>query len=322
MWAGIAVLVVLWILLNLKTSRPDGELVKGLHPYRRIMQFIMPGRNESLVYFDTYVDPKPLLAYLEQARKRFDVDMTHCTVAACMRMLAHNPTINRFTIGGRLYSRRGVYVTFSMKRKALDRTAKLATVKTRLTPGETFQSFCERVAASIGTERSGERTYADKEFDVFDAMPRPLLRAGVTAMRWLDYYNLLPASFIENDPLYTGMFVANLGSLGMDPGYHHLYEYGTCPCFMMVGQLADRPVVVDGKIEIRKTLHVRYTYDERVDDGLNARFAIETITKSLEHPFEIFGCLSDDGSDARPMDAPFDEQAPATAATARAAAGR
>ena len=322
MWAAILILVVLWIALNLKTSRPDGELVRDLHPYRRIMQVIMPGRNESVVYFDTYIDPCQLLAYLEQARKRFDVDMTHCTVAGCLRMLAHNPTINRFTVGGRLYRRRGVYVTFSMKRKALDRAAKLATVKMRLVPGETFRAFCERVAASIGTERTEQRTYADKEFDLFNALPRPVLRGGVTLLRWLDYYNLLPGSYIENDPLYTGMFVANLGSLGMDPGYHHLYEYGTCPAFMMVGQLTDRPVVVEGKIEIQRALHVRYTYDERVDDGLNARFAIEAVTYGLEHPFEVFGCLRDDGSDARPLDAPLEEAPPVSAVSARAASGR
>jgi hypothetical protein len=307
--------------LNLKTSRPDGRLVKNLHPYRRIMQFIMPGRNESLVYFDTYVDPTPLLSYLEQARKRFDVDMTHCTVAACLRMLRLNPTINRFTIGGRLYERRGEYVTFSMKRKALDRAAKLATVKMQFVSGETFRSFCERVAASIGTERSGERTYADKEFDVFEAMPRPVLKGGVTLMRWLDYYNLLPGSFIENDPLYTGMFVANLGSLGMDPGYHHLYEYGTCPAFAMVGQLADTPTVVDGKVEVRRTLHIRFTYDERVDDGLNARYAIDSIKIALEHPYDVFGCLKEDGSDARALDAPFEEPS-VSEVSARAASGR
>jgi len=303
-WAAIGSFLVLWIALHLKTSRPDGELIGGLHPYRRIMAFIMPTRNESVVYFDTFVDAEPLTAYLERARSRFDVDLTHCLAAAGLATMVHNPTMNRFVAGRRVYQRKGAFVSFSMKRKALDRTAKLATVKIDLKPGETFRELCERVNEVIGVERSGERTYADREFDLFNALPRPLLRGGVAVLRWLDYFNLLPASYIENDPLYTSMFIANLGSLGMAAGYHHLYEYGTCSNFTMAGKVEDRPMVVDGKVVAKKILHLRFTYDERMDDGLNARFGIATYQRVLETPFETFGCLEDDGSDTRPFAAP------------------
>jgi hypothetical protein len=134
-------------------------------------------------------------------------------------------------------------------------------------------------------------------------MPRPLLRAGVRIIKTLDYFNLLPASFIANDPLYTSMFVANLGSLDMDAGFHHLYEWGTCSAFMMAGRIEDRPVVEDGRVTVRRTLHARYTYDERADDGLNAGYALATLTRAVTNPYEYFGCLRDDGSDARPLDA-------------------
>ena len=50
-------------------------------------------------------------------------------------------------------------------------------------------------------------------------------------MRWLDYHNLLPPSFIENDPLYASAVIANVGSLDLPPGYHHLYEWGNCGWF-------------------------------------------------------------------------------------------
>jgi hypothetical protein len=255
-----------------------------------------------LVYFESFIDAEALIAYLEQARRRFDVDISHCLVAAGALLMLENPPMNRFSAGRRLYQRKGVSVTFSMKRKALDRAAKLATVKMRVEPGETFRGFCERINSLIAVERSGERTYADKEFDVFEAMPRPLMRTGVALVKLLDYYNLLPASFIDNDPLYTSMFVANLGSLGMNPGFHHLYEWGTCPAFLMAGKIEDRPVVAEGRLAVRKILHVRWTYDERIDDGLNARFGLATAQRALENPFEYFGCLADDGSDARALD--------------------
>ena len=320
---AIGTLFVLWIGLHLKKSRPDGDLVEGVHPYRRLMAYIMPTRSESTVFLDGYVDAGPLLSYLEKARNGFGADMTHCLVAASAMCMAHTPQVNRFVVGRRLYQRRGVWVTFSMKRKALDRAAKLATVKLELRPGETFRDLCARINQQIDTERSGRRTYADKEFDLLGALPRPLLRAGVRLTRVLDYFNLLPASFIENDPLYTSMFVANLGSLGMDPGYHHLYEWGTCPSFMMAGRMEERPIVVDGKVVVRTVLPLRFTYDERVDDGLSARHAIEVLTGTLARPFEYLGCVEEDGSDAIPLDRPPSERCEATSeASAVSAAAR
>jgi hypothetical protein len=121
-------------------------------------------------------------------------------------------------------------------------------------------------------------------------------------VKTLDYYNVLPASFIVNDGLYTSMFIANLGSVGMDAGFHHLYEWGNCPLFLMAGKVEERPVVHDGAVVARKQLHVRWSYDERIEDGLTASFGIESVIRALEHPYEYFGCLAEDGSDARPLD--------------------
>jgi hypothetical protein len=60
LWILLALLLVVLIGLEFKTSRPDG-ILRNVHPYRRIMWFIMPGRNESVVYFDAYVDVTELL---------------------------------------------------------------------------------------------------------------------------------------------------------------------------------------------------------------------------------------------------------------------
>jgi hypothetical protein len=98
------------------------------------------------------------------------------------------------------------------------------------------------------------------------------------------------------------MFVANLGSLDMAAGFHHLYEWGTCSAFLMAGKIEERPVVRDGRIVVVKVLPIRWTYDERIDDGLNARYALRAAERALENPYEFFGCLRDDGGDARPLD--------------------
>ena len=235
--AGIA--LVLWVLASMKTSRPDGERVRAVHPYRRLMWYIMPTRTESLVYFDTSVDARPIQRYAEKVRERCDIDISHLLVAAVDAGLRANPRMNRFIVGRRLYQRDGRWVTFSMKRKAMDSRAKLSVVKLRMVDDESIEDLVRRINDRIGEERSGEKTYADKEYSLFNLLPRPVLWGATRLLRVLDYYNLMPGAFIETDGLYTSVFIANLGSIGMAPGYHHLFEWGTCPLFMMVGKIRD-----------------------------------------------------------------------------------
>ncbi|MEE2961981.1 MAG: 2-oxo acid dehydrogenase subunit E2 [Myxococcota bacterium] len=277
---------------KLPTRRSDGNLVNNLHPYRKLIPFIMPGRNESICYYDDYVKAEPLLDYIQRARHEFgaDINVTHLLVAAAAKSLAENPKMNQFVSGSRLYRRNHVAVTFSMKRKKLDNEAKLAAVKLRMDDeAESFHALCCRINRSISIERSDKKTTADKELDFFSLFPRALMRGVASAVGWLDDNNILPKFFMEQDGFYTSMFIANLGSLGMRPAFHHLYEYGNCPLFLMVGQIEDRPVVKGDKVVPEKTLHLRWTYDERIDDGLTSKYGMASYRNALENPDEYFG---------------------------------
>lgn len=305
MGMGIIVALALlaaWIGLNAKTSRPDGEIVKKVPAFRRILGVIMPARNDAVVYFDDFVDAEKLLAYLEEAEKRgLKVDVTHCVVAAAGLGLARVPRMNQFIAGGRLYKRKGRWITFSMLRKRMNTRAKLTAVKLQMFDQETFSELCERINGEVRVERSDAETYTDRELNFFNLFPQWVLSGAFWIFKKLNHFNLLPDSFIRSDAMFTSVFVANLGSLGMGAGYHHLYEWGTCPLFMMVGQIEDRPVVVQGQVVVRKILHLRYTYEERIDDGLNAKYGIEACREVLEDPFRHLGCLASDGSDAHVM---------------------
>lgn len=287
LWVAAAALL-LFILLESKTSRPDGTLL-DVHPVRRLMFFIMRSRNESQVYFDTQIDATRLLPYLEGARTHQGVNFTHITVAAAGIALSANPRMNRFVVGKRLYQRKDRCITFSMKREKLGRKAKIATVKTTLQDGESLSDLAKRINARIDEERSGKKTAGDKEVDSFNVFPRLVLLLGLPILELLDYYNLLPGVFIDQDPMYTSIFLANLGSLDMGAAYHHLYEYGNCPLFIMVGKIEEKPVVVDGQVVVRSLLQVRFNFDERIDDGLNARYGIDAMKQILEDPERYFG---------------------------------
>lgn len=285
-WSAVAVAVAAalaaWVLLEAKTSRPDGDLLR-VHPVRRILIFLMPTRAESIVMYDAAIDATKLEAFLASPEAG-GAHITHVTVAAANIALAATPKMNRFVAGGRLYQRRGRFLSFSLKRVRMDREAAISTVKLEMHDGETFDALRRRIDGGVKVERSGQKTSTDKEIDIFNALPRPVLRFGVKLFRWLDDHNLLPQAFIKGDPLYTSIFVANLGSLGMGAGYHHLFEYGSCPLFIMIGQVEPRAVVVDGQVVVRPILPVRFTFDERIEDGLNARYGIDRLVAVLSDP--------------------------------------
>lgn len=285
----LALIVLVWLALEFKTSRPDGRLAQ-VHPYRRMMPIIMPTRNESVVYFEHVIDATALLAYVEEHGASMGCTISHLTVAAAAAGLHAHPKLNRFVAGQRVYDRDGVWLSFSMKRQKLNAEAKIAVVKFEV-PGEmTLAGLCEAVHAKVNRERSDDETYLDRELSLFLRLPHMVLKRAAKLLFWANDHNLLPASFIREDSMFTSVTIANLGSLGMDPGFHHLYEWGTCPMFMMVGQLVERELTLpDGTRAMRPCLPMRFSYDERVEDGLSAGRALKEMTRMLEDPEAVFG---------------------------------
>lgn len=269
-------------------SRTDGTPVPDVHPVRRIMPFLMPSKNGAFVLFEQHVDAAPaqqLLAELNAGRPaERPVTLFHLVLRAVGLALHAYPRLNRFVAGTRLYARRGIWLSFSAKMR-LERDAALFTVKVPFDAGEPLATLVDRVGGTLAGERSGRETATEREVKPFLRLPAPVLRLGVRIMRRLDIWGLVPDSFTAGDPMYASAFVANLGSVGLDAAFHHLYEYGTIPIFVTMGRLHRAPVIhPDGTIGTREQFTLRYTYDERVEDGFYAARALEVLQGLLEEP--------------------------------------
>jgi hypothetical protein len=115
--------------------------------------------------------------------------------------------------------------------------------------------------------------------------PRFIVRFVVAMQRVLDYWNLLPKSLIDTDPLYASVFLANLGSVGLDSAYHHLFEYGTTPIFAVVGRVKKAVVPGDGDVPVvREVVSLKYSFDERIADGLYCAKSLDILKRYLEEP--------------------------------------
>lgn len=256
----------------------DGRRV-DVHPYRRMMSFLIRGRNEAAVYFEHRIDLTRTQPWLKERRAR----LFHLILHALASVLHERERINRFTIGHRTYQRNGVFLSFAAK-KAMNDDAPLATVKRRFDKGESFDALVAALTGEIGEARSDKASQIDKELSVLLKLPAFLLTFLLGVMKRLYAWGLAPRSLVDTDPMYASAFVANLGSIGIDAAYHHLYEHGTCPLFMTIGQVVDAPVVIDGKLEVRPTVTLRFTYDERIEDGLYAAKTLKLLGERIADP--------------------------------------
>ena len=263
-------------------TRFDGTPAEGVPGYRRIIPFIMRGRNESAVYFEQVVDLTQTLPWIERfnAASEHRITVFHVLLGAISRTLGERPRLNRFVSGRRLWDRKGIWLSFAAK-KAMDDKAPLTTIKLGFPPEEPFSDMVARLADTLGEARSGRQSSVEKEVGLL----LRLLDLAVRLVRLLDALNCAPRSLLAHDPMYCSVFVANLGSLKIDAAYHHLYEYGNCPMFVTVGRIEDVPVVTeDGGVEARRVMRLKYSFDERVEDGLYCARALELLKDRLEDP--------------------------------------
>lgn len=168
--------------------------------------------------------------------------------------------------------------------KSMSDDAPLATVKRRVPHAETFATLIADLDGGIAEAKSDKKSTIDKELGVLLKLPGFVLLFLLVVMKRLYAWGLAPRSLVDTDPLYTSAFVANLGSIKIDAAYHHLYEHGTCPLFVTIGQVTHVPAVVDGALVARPTVTLRYTFDERVEDGLYCARALKLLAEHVEDP--------------------------------------
>lgn len=263
--------------------RSDARLVRDLPAIRRFMPFVSTRRNESLVYFACDLDVERALAFVEERNRARPAErpmtLFHLVLRALVRMLDERPRLNRFTAGGRVWQRDGTWITFSAKR-AFDDQSPILTVKRRFDPTESLDEMVDGVHASLGEGRSGRKTSSDREIDLLLRLPPLLVRLLVALVRGADSLGVLPRGVIDADPLHASAFVANLGSVGLAAGYHHLWEYGNIPIFCVMGR-------IEPGAGGRRKVTLKWSYDERVEDGLYCARGLDIIRELIESPEKL-----------------------------------
>lgn len=251
-------------------DRADGRLLRSLNPFYRITPDIMRTRVDAHDFFTDRVDIGRAEAWLRGLRDRGQpgIGFLHLYIAALVRTMSQKPRLNRFVAGQRIYARNEITVSLAIK-KRLHEDSPETTVKLRLDPRATVFDVAAILDAAVSDNKKLDTANeTDATARLFMLVPAFALRFLMWVLRTLDFHGLLPKALRDASPFHTSAFVTDLGSLGIKPIYHHLYDFGTTSLFIAFGAKEREPVLKpDGSVGERKFMTVKVVNDERICDG-------------------------------------------------------
>ena len=84
---------------------------------------------------------------------------------------------------------------------------------------------------------------------------------------------------------HGSLFFTSMGSLGIQPIYHHLYDFGNLPVFGAFGcKRRAMEVQEDGTVVQKKYIDVKFVLDERIVDGYYYAVFFKHYRSLLRHP--------------------------------------
>ena len=209
----------------------------------------------------------------------------HIIVAAYIRCISQRPAVNRFVSGQRVYSRNRIEININVK-KEMTLESPDTVVKIVFEPTDTADDVYYKMKTVIDESKGGE---LDSDFDntarIINYIPRLIKKFAIWFLKTIDYFGLLPKFLLNVSPFHGSMFITSMGSLGIPPIYHHLYNFGNVPVFISFG--AKKSVnEIDDNGQVVKRKYVDYTVvtDERICDGYYFASTLKILRGCLRHP--------------------------------------
>lgn len=269
-------------------DRRDAVWLRELPALNQIMPPLMPNRADNEAYLNVEIDLRPLDAYLERKNAGRQTDKYtyfHIISAAIAKAFVLRPRMNRFICNNKIYQRNDITVAFVVKKKFEDQSEEgLAVLKYE--QDTTLDSYHEAIMQVIHeTRRTDVKDTSSGAMDILVKLPHFLMVAIVKLILLLDKHGWAPDSIIGTDPNHASIFLSNLGSIGLECGYHHLVNWGTNSCFVVVGK-KKTTVTYDqaGNGDVHEVLPVGITLDERIADGYYYSGTMALVKQLLAHP--------------------------------------
>ncbi len=269
-------------------DRYEGRRLYGVYPMGQMVPYFMPNRVGSSNYILDKIEITNVEKYIHAKRKSGckHFGLTHLFLAAYVRAVAEYPALNRFIAGQKIYHRFDIVCSMVIK-KEMSSSSPDTTIKVKFNPADTAEQVYEKFNAAVQEVKATEEL--DNNFDaicnLFSKIPSILMAGAIWIFRILDYFGLLPIEIQNLSPFHASMFITSMGSLGIPPIFHHLYDFGTMPQFCAFGaKYTERTTAADGTVSSKKYVDFTWVTDERICDGFYYAAVLKRMKTYLLHP--------------------------------------
>jgi len=251
--------------------------------WRRIASAMWHAPDDPQIFGALDIDAAPVLAFIARARAAgHHVTATHVVGRALAHALVQVPDLNVQIRRGRAKPRPTVDVFFIT---AVAGGHDLSGVKIVDVPGKPAHVIAEELSRRSQAMKQGKDKDFAKTKRLMDALPPRLLRGALrlTALLTEDLGLDLPMLALRRSPFGSAM-VTSVGMFGLPHGFAPLAWMYDVPLLILVGEITQRAVVVDGKVEARAMLPITATIDHRYVDGWHVSKAMAAFREYLADP--------------------------------------
>lgn len=269
-------------------DRKDGRRIRSMEPLSVVAPFIMPVRSGATVYFTDSIELTEINKYIHKKRAEglSGFGAMHVFYAAYVRTISQRPGINRFLSGLRIFARNDIQIGMEVK-KELTLNAPGTMMKFFFKPQDTAYDIYNQMNKMITDYKKSvdEPSAFDNFAKVLGIMPRWLMKLAIGFINWMDYYGLIPVAWTNLSPFHGSCVMTAVGSLGIKPVFHHLYNFGNVPVFISFSTSRHENVLSkEGIVEKKQYLDFNVVVDERICDGQYYASAFHELRKYLKNP--------------------------------------
>ena len=267
----------------------EGRKIKTMPPMSIFMPYVMKDRNDACNFISDSFDLTAVEDYVFKKRgeglKSFGI--MHVIIAAYVRALTEKPGVNRFIRGQKIWARNNVEVMLTIKKEMkLNSPDTVIKIYPELT--DTADDIYNRInELVVENKKEGESSF-DKTAKALTSVPGFVIRFVVWLLTALDYFSLLPRFLTKVSPFHGSMFITSMGSLGIPPIYHHIYNFGNVPVFVSFGaKRTECYLDKDGTVKERKMVDLKIVTDERICDGYYYAAFLKVMRYYLKNPEKL-----------------------------------
>ncbi|NLM35369.1 MAG: hypothetical protein GX206_08020 [Clostridiales bacterium] len=270
--------------------RKDGKLLRNIDPMRKLLPYLFKSRNGSIVHAPETLEfdnAREFIKKVTRENPELSIGTFEIIIAALVRTLSQYPYLNRFVAGKKLFARNDLSISFIVLRLE-NGEYRETNAKVFFSKEDTLFDVAKKVNEQIKLCQSGSDKSDDALMSMVTKLPSPIINLAVTLAKKFSDWGLLPRSFIEAVPLYSTAYISNLGSIGHDALNHHLYEWGTTSLFLTMGKLKrTNEINKYGQVNIKTSLDIVVTLDERIADGIYLVKALKYFKNIVKHPEKL-----------------------------------